>query len=751
MSTVVDQLMVTLGLDSSKFSTGMKASEEAIKKFEAVAKSTGDKLVTFGASAGLWAAGLAAGGAIAAGAIAKAGIEIGASLQDMSDQLGLSATQYRALSDNAEEAGLSMGKVNRAITSMNASVAAAVTNGGDAAIAFYNVKLSLGALGAADTDEKLRIVADAVKNATSETDKMTIATTAFGAQGAKMVKWLSQGREGLDSAAAGFKAVHGAVDEMSFAKLQVARNALGDINDVLDTMKMLFADALVPYIVAAAKALESFVASKHGLSDIRDSVSDISKTFVKLGGDFAQGAAIIYNEMGELVADMGVGVYQIVKVFTQAGSIIWDVLSRPLELFQKLWHTIVDNIESQASAMFGVFAELADYVGMEGAGDKLHKIETSLQAVADGAKDSANAIASIDTSTPQLDELIAGGQEISKMYHDQAAALEESAANYGTWGDAAVAAVEKVTEQVNVEAAARVEADSKGATSAVKTDADKKELLNNYLKFAQSHFTILQGMAIDAYGVMFNAELAAHSERERLRQEALTNYEQDQNTRIAALQARLDVENEIESGSEEGKMLRRKDIDARVMELRAKQLEDERGNQDANTALWESGWRGRMDLSANFLGQMSALMQSSNKKMFEVGKAAAIGETVINTYKAATAAYSAMAGIPYVGPALGVAAAAAAVVAGLANVSKISSTQFGGSGGASGGGGGSSASSASSGSDGSGGGAAQAPQINRNINVSLQGDKFSANQVRALISSINDATDDNTTLKVQAA
>lgn len=54
-----------------------------------------------------------------------------------------------------------------------------------------------------------------------------------------------------------------------------------------------------------------------------------------------------------------------------------------------------------------------------------------------------------------------------------------------------------------------------------------------------------------------------------------------------------------------------------------------------------------------------------------MGKTAALAETTINTYKAATAAYSAMAKIPVVGPAMGVAAAAAAVAAGLANAKKI--------------------------------------------------------------------------------
>ena len=57
-----------------------------------------------------------------------------------------------------------------------------------------------------------------------------------------------------------------------------------------------------------------------------------------------------------------------------------------------------------------------------------------------------------------------------------------------------------------------------------------------------------------------------------------------------------------------------------------------------------------------------------------LGKAAAIAETTINTYMAAQKAYSAMAGIPVVGPALGAVAAGAAVVSGMLNVKKIMET-----------------------------------------------------------------------------
>lgn len=78
-----------------------------------------------------------------------------------------------------------------------------------------------------------------------------------------------------------------------------------------------------------------------------------------------------------------------------------------------------------------------------------------------------------------------------------------------------------------------------------------------------------------------------------------------------------------------------------------------------------------LGLAGDFFRQMTALQKSESSKARAIGKAAAIAETTINTYRAATAAYAAMAGIPVVGPALGVAAASAAIAAGMANVAAI--------------------------------------------------------------------------------
>lgn len=102
--------------------------------------------------------------------------------------------------------------------------------------------------------------------------------------------------------------------------------------------------------------------------------------------------------------------------------------------------------------------------------------------------------------------------------------------------------------------------------------------------------------------------------------------------------------------------------------------------QDAGLArqrIWQMQFENTLNQASTFFGALSTLQKSENKKMARIGKAAAIAQALINTYQSATAAYNAMAGIPYVGPALGVAAAAAAVAAGLNNVAQIRSQEPG--------------------------------------------------------------------------
>lgn len=86
----------------------------------------------------------------------------------------------------------------------------------------------------------------------------------------------------------------------------------------------------------------------------------------------------------------------------------------------------------------------------------------------------------------------------------------------------------------------------------------------------------------------------------------------------------------------------------------------------------------RLGQASEFFGNVASIGSTFGKKGFEIAKAAAIAQATIDTYKAATGAYASLASIPYVGPALGAAAAAAAIIAGTARIAQIKSQTYSG-------------------------------------------------------------------------
>ena len=95
-------------------------------------------------------------------------------------------------------------------------------------------------------------------------------------------------------------------------------------------------------------------------------------------------------------------------------------------------------------------------------------------------------------------------------------------------------------------------------------------------------------------------------------------------------------------------------------EIRKKQILDQQKIDEISTEQ-------KIQLASNAFGDLANIFGEESK----AGKAAAIAQTTIETYKGATAAFSSLAGIPIVGPALGAVAAAAAIAAGFANIKAI--------------------------------------------------------------------------------
>lgn len=128
---------------------------------------------------------------------------------------------------------------------------------------------------------------------------------------------------------------------------------------------------------------------------------------------------------------------------------------------------------------------------------------------------------------------------------------------------------------------------------------------------------------------------------------------------------------------------RRREVILKMTELTEKEKirllhESEEKYKDLMITADKKRMAANLQYASDFFGNLSTIASAFGKKGAKIAKAAAIAQTTVEMYASATAAYKSLAGVQYVGPVLGAAAAAAAIAAGTANIQRIKSTEYSG-------------------------------------------------------------------------
>jgi hypothetical protein len=167
------------------------------------------------------------------------------------------------------------------------------------------------------------------------------------------------------------------------------------------------------------------------------------------------------------------------------------------------------------------------------------------------------------------------------------------------------------------------------------------------------------------------------------------------------------------------------ELERRIQKDHGESLADlERKRQDAMLSAW-----------AGALGDLASLMQSENKKLFAIGKAAAIAQATIEGFQAAVSAWNV--GMRTGGPPVAAAFTAMSLAKTGMLISNIASQSANGSGGGA--------------ASGGGGATAQAaPQVSNRTTYDLhmRGEIFDRSQVVSLINKINEAQEDGAIVRL---
>lgn len=754
-------------------------------------------------------AGFAAPVAAAAGAWATfssvmSTFERAETLNKTADALGTTVDALDKLNYAAKLSSSSAAELETAIRKMNMVLGAAADNSSEAQDTLSKLGLSVEDFVGLSADEAFLKVADAMNGLASQGERAKVGMEIFGKGASKIATLAAQGSEGIKALGAEGEKFGRTMSSIDVSKLMAAKDSMEKMGTAFEGLGNRLTIALAPLFDWVSEAIndwigdtkrfdEAFQAMAKGMAIGLGTVKAIWQglqlmwegtkiTIYKLGSTFADVAKWIVQQaswVGNYVSAAWTDIKQSFAVTADSIVLLWKyVKSGAILAFAEMQEAFGKAIramgEAAASSRLKGLADVgrsAQEAGAElivgatklkqGIGDDINAAKKSLGDSLKALHDSREAFeaAPKTAETPYLDAVSAGYKKLADEAIDSMRSIADEirAQDGGNAWTQALNDLEKKTKAFHDRSVKQAE-EAGQRKLAVVTEVKDREL--EYMRDAQKR---LDEMAFntfkreeDAYErkqflESHKTELvrAALAEQDAAHAEFIEMGKVREEAALIAKQERMiaakEEFNELSSQYDE-------ELEAKTEEMKLEYAKRDQEAQIANAAKWKSGWQGKMDVMSGFLGAMSTLMESGNRKMFEVGKAAAIGQTIIDTYTGATAAFKAMAGIPLVGPALGAAAAGAAVAGGMARLQQIRSTSFG-SGGA-GGGGVAATPSASSAPYSAGaagvlgmGNSEAAAASPTNVNLTLQGHSFSDDQIRSLVSAINNAAGDNMNIK----
>src|SRR5690554_6869184 len=245
-----------------------------------------------------------------------------------------------------------------------------------------------------------------------------------------------------------------------------------------------------------------------------------------------------------------------------------------------------------------------------------------------------------------------------------------------------------------------------------------------------------QGLEIPQLGGGRGGEEGDEEEAEKHRakiEERLERIREAQMSGRELLHEKFATENEVINEALENRLINEQEWDQLMRDQKARHEEEltaiEQEAADARQRVAEQEARAKQRILSDAMSALTTLMNSESRKLFEIGKVAAISQSIISTYQGASEALK-------LGWPLGPIAAAAITTAGFANVAAIKSQSFGGGGASGGGGVGSVTQNVNAQAE------AVQPREQTVANISLQGDTFGRETVKSLMEQMNELADD---------
>ena len=720
MSITVDELIVKIGGDitdlQAAYRVANKGADTAAGKIGASFKRAGQDMADAGKRAAKWAVGI---GVVAVAIGVKLLSAQLSSIDAQAKQARLLGVSVKALDEMglaASLAGASQQELARSMRIAERRVALAAQGMGAAAGMLKKMGLSVDELKDLNAEELFKRYAEEIGKLPTKGARAAATMQLLGDESGAMLNVIEAGPKIFEQATAALDKFGGKISDVDANMVEQLNDNIALLKAGISNMAERFTADLAPAISFVVSQLSSMAPATTTLTRVVDTIVDAVFGAVEIAQRFVAGLNLMWKTAEVAAAGVVVGFVAIMNgveiaidfirngwnatmahvgaTMDKAGAAIDLVWTGITGTVKRVMFGIVTSVSKSMADLMDQLAVSAANLGLDSLSDSIARGSHSMRMLQLEASLASNAVSKdFDVAKQVFDELSAKVDETAAAFANVKGEVSEGGKLLMA---GSIAALEDATGELF------------GAVDTIAGMGTWQDSLDLRAAQYRAHKGGMLAIAHESANAMAEQEKNA----EQVRMERL-------------------IENE-------------EALNAKLSQYSDDRVNQQRDESERNRALWEAGWKGKAEIISGILGDISVLMQGESRKMFEVGKAAAISETVISTILGAQKAFSALAGIPIVGPALGAAAAAAAYAAGTIRVQQLSSAKFGSNSGAGGGGGGGGGAAGAAGAAG-----APPPAQQTNVNATLIGDSFSGDQIRGLIGQINNATGDNVQLNVR--
>lgn len=614
MSDVLRRLAIALGADTAEFEEGLKEAANVAKEaFEEITKSA---VIT--------------GELVAEGLekavdmfkeMAEQSIEYGAHLADMSQKYGVSAEALSQYGVAAKMSGTDLESVGNGLRHLDQAMVSSVNGNAEAKAAFAALGITVE-----DSHGHMKdatVVMDEVAEKFSETHdgaaKTAIAIALFGKTGADLIPMLDKGRDGMEEAKK-------MASDLGWTFTDETSSAARELEERMQLIGLAtqgnarsFMTELMPALLDVSDA---FMSSSHSGSMLEGIADLLGFSLKMLATAFLVVKASIEAVIGPLMKLLSADWEILNGNFRQAWAILKDdsnadQVTETLYSIGDLWNGVAESASKAAEAQDKAKKPDLNY--------DYHKHDNS------AAKKAQKASEAAERELESVRRLLSTKTELEDQAYSEEVGKVIAGFN-----------LHKITMAEEARLLTQLGAHHKAELDKIAKDEDSAHQAE--LEKAKQEFEALQ----------------KHFESKRQLED------DDFKENIAKVQAMINLD---KSYTQQGQLLIRQITADHNAKLKA--MDDELQQQridNINTFVNFS------QQSLDALGKKHAEAARAAK---EISKAQALFKIAADTRTAAMAAYSALAGIPVVGPALGVAAAAAAVAFGAAQAEGVASGSIG--------------------------------------------------------------------------